>query len=255
MKRKEQEPTTKATRCYEAMRLAIAKMEIQPGERLRAEEWAERLDSSVIPVREALAKLDEEGLVEIRPYSGARVTEINLAMVPEIFHFGEEFNALGARLACLRLNAEDILKLREIVELMEIHLEDPGRWGEHNGAFHGLISRRCGMEMSLKLESRFAGHWARISQKYCQSVSTEFYKQVHPDHILIVDAIEEKDAPHAEYLMRRHVKRVHQACYKEFEKAGVIDQVLDPESSRLLLEEDTDDPGPVGLLGRQLSLG
>lgn len=246
---------TKSAQCYDTLKQAIVTMEIPPGERLRAKEWAEKLKSSVIPVREAIARLEEEGLLEIIPYSGARVTEIDLSMIPEIFHFTEGFNALAARLACLRLTKEEVEELQALVDQMDKDIEDPERWGVSNGAFHGLITERCHMSMSRKADTQFGGHWVRIAHTYCQDVSKQFYKQAHIDHQLIVNAIRDKEADHAEYLMRRHVKRVHNACYKAFEKAGVLDQILDPRLPGLMEEEENSSLRSNAALPTLMSLG
>lgn len=213
---------TKTEFCYQRLLKAIQTLEITPGERLNADEWATRLQTSVIPLREALRQLEQDGLVVIRPYAGARVTEVDLKILPEIFGFGEYASGLAAELACSRIEDAGVDVLRGICLEMESALDDPAEWGRANGQFHWNILKMAEMDLTLKTLERFSRQWTRIHNKYCASVSTVLYKNFHEDHLQILRAIEARDGEHAGYLARRHQQRVNQACCEAIEEAGGV---------------------------------
>ncbi len=92
-------------RAYEDLLEAIVSGELPPGEPLQVDALAERLGTSRTPVREALRRLVDEGLVEVRPRSGTRVASLDAARdaVPVL----AALQALGARLGVPHLTADD----------------------------------------------------------------------------------------------------------------------------------------------------
>jgi len=80
-----QQRPTAPHRAAEALRAAILEGELQPGQRISQEAWAERVGVSMIPLREALHGLAGEGLVTYRPRRGYVVTELNLADLEEVY--------------------------------------------------------------------------------------------------------------------------------------------------------------------------
>jgi len=86
---------------------------LPPGDRIYDKELAERLGVSRTPVREALQRLEDEGLVETLPGSMTRVTPLDARQVRDAFPVVAALHALGVRLAAGRLTPEEIAALRE----------------------------------------------------------------------------------------------------------------------------------------------
>ena len=96
---------------YDAIQREIVEGRLAPGERVRDHELAARLGFGRTPVREALGRLEEEGLVETRPRSYTRVTPLSRSDARDAFPIVAALHALAAQLADLR--PEDVERLRE----------------------------------------------------------------------------------------------------------------------------------------------
>lgn len=94
-----------SSQAYDELLEAIVSGELAPGTALRVDALADRLGTSRTPVREALRRLTDEGLVEVRPRSGTRVASLDAARaaVPVV----AALHALGARLGVPHLRPED----------------------------------------------------------------------------------------------------------------------------------------------------
>src|SRR5688572_23204414 len=97
---------------YEAIRREIVDGRLEPGARVRDHDLAARLGLGRTPVREALGRLEEEGLVETRPQSFTRVTPLSRTDARDAFPIVAALHALAAELSVL--SPDDIIRLREI---------------------------------------------------------------------------------------------------------------------------------------------
>ncbi|MFE7136025.1 GntR family transcriptional regulator [Streptomyces sp. NPDC057638] len=115
---------------YAAIRDAIVQGELPPGEPVRDADLAERLGLSRAPVREALARLAEEGLVETKPQSWTRVTRLEPRAVREAAVVVRAMHELAARAAVPRLTDEDVAAMRRA----NARFEEATRAGETGAA-------------------------------------------------------------------------------------------------------------------------
>ena len=86
---------------YDALRHAIMDGELEPGERLRAEDLAQKFKTSATPVREALARLEQGRLVRRIPYKGTFVCEIAPGDFPEIYAVLRKLEGWAIELLCI----------------------------------------------------------------------------------------------------------------------------------------------------------
>jgi len=131
---------------YTALRAAILDGTLKPGERLRDPELCSWLALSRTPVREALARLEDEGLVETSPQRFTRVTPLDRDEARDAFEIVAELHALATRLAVPRLTAEDLDELRTINRRFARALEtgDVDAALAADDAFHGLLVDAAG---------------------------------------------------------------------------------------------------------------
>src|SRR5919106_5930776 len=94
--------TLRSTQVYETLRSEIIEGVLPPGSRLAARALAQRLESSDIPVREALWMLARDGLVENTPYAGARVRKFSLREVEEAYQVRGHLESLALKLGAGR---------------------------------------------------------------------------------------------------------------------------------------------------------
>lgn len=131
---------------YEAIRDAIVREDIAPGSSVRNAEFAERLGLSRAPVREALARLADEGLVETKPQSYTRVTPLVLHEVRDAAGVVRAMHELAARMAVPFLVGDDIAAMRRA----NGRFATATRGGDIDAALraddelHGVLVRVCG---------------------------------------------------------------------------------------------------------------
>jgi DNA-binding GntR family transcriptional regulator len=129
---------TLAERAFATLHEAVVTGVFAPGERLPIEELAEVLEMSPMPIREALRQLDSVGLVENIPHRGARVTELSVDDLREVYEARLALEPIAVRHAAEKFTAEDVTRARA---LLEAHVKAYRRpdarliWSTHT-AFH-----------------------------------------------------------------------------------------------------------------------
>ena len=104
---------------FNTLRQAILRGELKPGERLMEIQLANKLGVSRTPIREAIRKLELEGLVLMIPRRGAEVAEITEKSLRDVLEVRGALEELAVDLACERIKEDDIEKLREAAKEFE----------------------------------------------------------------------------------------------------------------------------------------
>lgn len=126
---------------FEALKEAILSQKLRPGERLLENELADELGVSRTPIREAIRRLEQEGLVVMLPRKGAYVAGISLKDIHEVYEIRAALEALALELAAKYITDEELAELALQVEEEEA-LTDAGRLNEIifiDSSFHDLI--------------------------------------------------------------------------------------------------------------------
>jgi DNA-binding GntR family transcriptional regulator len=136
---------TKQERVYKAIRERILSGAYGPGYRVVIDALAEEFDVSGLPVREAIRRLEAEGLVIYRPNVGAQVAPADPGLFDEEMTVLAVLEGYGTALAAPCLDEEAIARLREINDEMAQAMAelDSLRFGRLNQEFHGLIYEVC----------------------------------------------------------------------------------------------------------------
>mgnify|MGYP003299253459 FL=1 len=126
---------------FQTLRQAILRGELKPGERLMEIQLANKLGVSRTPIREAIRKLELEGLVLMIPRRGAEVAEITEKSLRDVLEVRGALEELAVDLACERITEEDISKLKEAAKEFESTLsnEDVTKIAEADVKFHDII--------------------------------------------------------------------------------------------------------------------
>ena len=185
----------------------IIKGEYQPGQQLKEEEIAARLDISRPPVREAFKMLEAEGLVIRRPRRGVFVTEMTEKDVWEAYTLKAALYELAMELAMHTISESQIRKLETVVKRMESCVRsepvDLLRYQKHHRDFHSRIMEFSGHDRLKKIAASIHNQISRFSYKSLQNkkhleVSARYHRQ-------ILDAIKNRDSTRACKLMKEHV--------------------------------------------------
>jgi DNA-binding GntR family transcriptional regulator len=195
-------------RAYEAVRSGIIAGRYLAGARLTEQEIATTVGVSRTPVREALRRLDAEGLVEFTPNLGAVVTTWNEVDSDEIFDLRAMLESYGARRATSRASNEQIAGLRRLAELQyhESVARKVGyleRIGDLNSQFHRGMQDAAA---SPRLVRALAGLIeAPLMMRTFQKYTPEDLQRSAQHHLEIVSALEARDAEWAASVMFSHV--------------------------------------------------
>lgn len=133
-----------SSRAYQAIREAILDLTFQPGQQLQESYLAQWLGISRTPVREALRRLQSEGLIEASSFSrGVTVAQVSVEDVENAYLIVEVIEGLASRLAAERLTAEGEATLREILDQMReaAATSDMERWIRLDGRLHDEIRK------------------------------------------------------------------------------------------------------------------
>jgi DNA-binding GntR family transcriptional regulator len=194
----------------ERFRALILTGEYGPDERLVEEQLAERLGVNRTPVRQALAMLEAEGLVEVTPNRGATVCSFSVEDVWDIYHLRAALEGHAARRAAGRITPGELARLRDLTEEME---GLAGRFEDHeeetralvglNQEFHGIIVEASRNKRLHRLIERTV----EIPLIFRAFFWYTPHERVIPNHYhrQILEALNKGDADRAGIIMREHV--------------------------------------------------
>jgi DNA-binding GntR family transcriptional regulator len=173
-----------------------------PGDRLVETRIAQELGTSQAPVREALRDLALLGLVETVPFRGARVREVSLPELLEVYPVRSALEELAAREAATRLSG-DLSQLEQEFEEMRLAAEkgDVSAQFTHDAAFHRLIVEAAGNRILLEMWDSLGIH-ARTAITFMKAGLTS--TEVLDLHRSILDALRAGDAERAVISLREH---------------------------------------------------
>ena len=196
----------KADQVYEFLRRAIIMMEIAPGDAIVEKEICAQLAISRTPVREAVLRLAEEGLVNVIPHSGSYVSRISYQVAEEGFVIRRALEIESVRRAALRFAEDDRDALQSIIARMRA-LVASGQlrsYIDEDDALHAAIARMSGMPRIWKFISLAKVHLDRMRQ--LSAPVPGHLAMVTEQHAAIVAAITAGKADQAELAMRIHLE-------------------------------------------------
>ncbi len=189
------------------------------GEPLTELSISESFGISRTPVRAAIHKLAEEGLVKLYPNRGAVVTGIDKEDIIDIYKIRMRLDGLAAAMAAEKMSDEDVAKLRESVEMSELCMKknDTEHQKELDTAFHELIYSASGSRVLEGILSELHRK-ARLYRKMSLGTKGRAERSID-EHREILEAIEAKDAKSAERLTQNHVQKALAGILKGIEAA------------------------------------
>ena len=192
-------------RVYDRIRDDILNGVYKEHDELKEATLGERLGVSRTPVREALRQLELEGLVEIIPNKGARVTGITKKDIEDIYQIRYLLEGLSARWATDHVTEEQLEKMEETLYLTEFHAKKGNftQVYDLDSQFHELMYEASGSKMLNHILSDFHMYVTRIRKTSLASNNRS--KNSTEEHRAILDAIKERDAEKAEACAHKHV--------------------------------------------------
>lgn len=193
-------------RVYDRIREDILNGEYKEQEELKETTLGEKMGVSRTPVREALRQLELEGLVEIIPNKGARVTGITKKDIDDIYQIRYLLEGLSARWATEHVTEEQLEKMEETLYLTEFHAakENFEQVYELDSQFHELMYEASGSKLLNHILSDFHMYVTRVRKTSLASSSRS--KNSTKEHWDLLEGIRERDADKAEECAHNHIR-------------------------------------------------
>jgi DNA-binding GntR family transcriptional regulator len=193
------------------LRQAIVSGRLQPKERLVEADLTEALGVGRSAVRTALARLEQEGLVEHERNRGAWVRLVDEREAVEILEARAVLEGLAARQAADKASARDVAALRRILGRMQRLLDAGDLLGasDENAALHRRLLEIAGHDTATRLISTLKSQLVRF--QYRTILLPGRSERSLAEHAAIVDAVADRDPDGAEVAMRTHLSHVADA--------------------------------------------
>ncbi len=199
----------RAERAYQHLRNAIQAGQLPSGTRLREVELAASLGLSRTPVREALSRLESEGLVVNEPNRGMMVTQLDASMVSELYVMREVLEGTAAALAARHATDVEISLLRDIVQRDLAITDQPDKLAANNRLFHETLHRCAHNRYLLKTLRSLHESMALLGRTTLALPGRA--RVSYEEHIALVEALEQRDPALAEQITRRHIQQAYKA--------------------------------------------
>lgn len=201
---------------FETIRNAIISGDLKPGERVMEVQMAESLGVSRTPVREAIRKLELEGLIIMLPRKGAYVADLSVKDLTEVMEIRASLEGLAAGLASIRIDAAEIEELE--IYALKFHKsieEDVDVIILRDFEFHDAIFKASRNERLIQLNNNLIEQVQRFREIYHKKVNKP--KESSREHYAMVEAISNRDVDKAEKLARIHIENTERAILKMME--------------------------------------
>lgn len=187
------------------LREAILKGELEPGERLMEIALAQKLGVSRTPIREAIRKLELEGLVVMAPRKGAEVAEITLKDVKDVLEVRKNLEDLAVELACKKATEEDIEEMKRAHEefIKTLSQKDLTVIAEADVKFHDVIYKTTDNKRLIQILNNLREQMYRYRLEYIKDEKKRMI--VTDEHLQIIEAIKNKDVDSAKEYIQEHI--------------------------------------------------
>lgn len=190
---------------YNTLRQAILRGELKPGERLMEIQLANKLGVSRTPVREAIRKLELDGLVLMIPRKGAEVADISEKSLKDVLEVRKALEELAVQLACEKISKAQIAELKEAAEEFKKILKsnDITQIAEADVCFHDVIYMATDNQKLIQLLYNLREQMYRYRVEYLKRPGV--YPKLIQEHEEIIRQIEKREKELAAEITCRHI--------------------------------------------------
>ncbi|EHJ01291.1 transcriptional regulator, GntR family [Clostridium sp. DL-VIII] len=193
---------------YYTLREEIINLYLEPGTSISEKELSDKYNVSRTPVREALVRLAQEGLVQIYPQRGTIVSLIDLSAVEDGRFLREHLERAVVKEACKEFSQENILALEMNLKLQQMYIEnhDDKKMFEADEEFHKIIFEGSNKKRIWNSINDGSTEFQRI--RMLRLAADSSWEDILEQHKEIFDAIKNKDPQKAEEYMEEHLNMV-----------------------------------------------
>ena len=193
---------------YHNLREEIINLYLEPGTSISEKELSEKYNVSRTPVREALVRLAQEGLVQIYPQKGTVVSLIDLSAVEEERFLREHLERAVVKEACMEFSKENILALEMNLKFQKMYIEnkDYKKLFNTDEEFHKIIFEGCSKKRIWNSINDGSTEFQRI--RVLRLTVNSSWDNIYLQHKEIFNAIKNKNPEMAEEFMKKHLNMV-----------------------------------------------
>jgi DNA-binding GntR family transcriptional regulator len=199
------------------LKQAIVRGDFSPGNRLVESRIAEAMGISRTPVREAIHKLEREGLIRKLPRGGFSVSNLTHEEIEETFGIRSVLESYAARLAAIKHQRQELEPLEEKIEEFQYHLNrgEMEALLQINTQFHALLYAMSRSPRLIKMINDLKDQIYRF-RRIILKIET-MAKTSNDDHRQMLSAMKKRDADRVETLVKQHILRGQKIVLKELE--------------------------------------
>jgi DNA-binding GntR family transcriptional regulator len=201
-------------RVYEILKRSIIFQEISPGDKIDEENLARTLGVSRTPIRESLCRLENEGIVKIIPRRGAFVVKHSKESIIEILLVREVLEGFAARLAVDHMDERTIEEMKALFRgFSESNIRDRSKdYVQADLEFHARIVKKSKNNLLINLMNILNDH---VQMLRLRTVALKGRPERSlSEHVRIIEALERRNSPLAESLMRRHIRNIRKSVLR-----------------------------------------
>ena len=184
---------------FNTLRQAILRGEFKPGERLMEIQLANKLGVSRTPIREAIRKLELEGLVIMIPRKGAEVADITEKSLRDVLEVRKALEELAVQLACEKITQEELEELEQAGE----NFKDITEVAEADVRFHDVIYMATDNQKLIHLLNKLREQMYRYRVEYLKN--PDVHEQLTQEHEEIVYHIKRREKVEATAVTCQHI--------------------------------------------------
>lgn len=203
---------------FNTLRRSILTGELKPGERLMEIHLADRLGVSRTPIREAIRKLELEGLVTMIPRRGAEVAQITEKHLRDVLEVRRALDALAVELACERITDAELESLKDACDNFEKETKqgNANRLERADVAFHDIILNASGNERLVQMISNLSQQMYRYRLEYVKDETS--YDRLIAEHAAIYEAIRRRNGCEGAEAIKNHIDNQEKAVIRRITK-------------------------------------
>lgn len=203
---------------FEYLRQSILEGKLEPGKRIMEIQMAEQLGVSRTPVREAIRKLELEGLVVMVPRKGAYVADVSIKDVLDVLEVRMALEGLAASLAAEKISDDEIKELTSIYEEFESYYKKNDIKGmiKNDQEFHNCIFNATGNDKLNQINNSLREQVYRFRVKYISRYNKA--KEIVKEHKDLLNAISNRDSDSAHKYGMKHIENLTNYMMEELEK-------------------------------------
>jgi len=206
---------------YEKIRADILTCVLAPGSRVFENDLAQRYNVSKSPVRDALLRLQEQGLIDVLPRKGYLIRPISIGDAHDLYEIRLLLEKSCIRRACDEASDEDLASLDQF---RSVENGDLAHWVTYNRDFHRRIAELSGNARMAKMAQEVIDQFDRLTFVGVSAAPTEAASEKFvAEHCEIIDALQARDRSAVTSLINKHISKSQKQLFAVLENPPIVE--------------------------------